>query len=89
MGERLLRSRTFARVAERAFIGNLKQVTGFLTNPVVKQKVLRKDLAPLFPRVAQGETVVDSLVDNGDQPHAIDRYLNTRQTGRALGGVLR
>jgi hypothetical protein len=89
MLDRLARSATFARAAQRGFIGNLKQVTAFLTNPVVKQKVLRKDLAPLFPRAAQGETVVDSLVDNGDQPHAIDRYLNTRQTGRALGGVLR
>lgn len=72
--DRLARSATFARVAQRGFIGNLTQVTAFLTNPVVKQKVLGR---------------VDSLVDNGDQPHAIDRYLNTRQTGRALGGVLR
>jgi len=32
--------------------------------------------------------VADRLVDNGDQPHAIDRYLNTRQTGSALGDVL-
>ena len=32
MLERLLRSRTFARVAQRAFIGNLKQVTRFLTD---------------------------------------------------------
>jgi hypothetical protein len=28
------------------------------------------------------------LVDNGDEPHAIDRYLNTSQTGSALGDVL-
>jgi hypothetical protein len=28
------------------------------------------------------------VVDNGDQPHAIDRYLNARETGSALGHVL-
>lgn len=50
---------------------------------------LRKDLAPLFPGAVQGQAVVDRLVDNGDEPHAIDRYLNTRQTGSALGDALR
>jgi hypothetical protein len=40
MVERLLRSTTFARVAQRAFIGNLKQVTAFLATPEVKERVL-------------------------------------------------
>lgn len=174
MLERLLRSRTFARVAQRAFIGNLKQVTRFLTDGSVKELVLarvhkemddgtrvmighslgsvvayeylcryrppavellvtlgsplgipglvfdrltpvpaagsgawpstvtgwvnvadpddivalRKQLAGLFPGPSPGEAVVDRLVDNGDEPHAADRYLNARQTGSALGDVL-
>jgi hypothetical protein len=174
MLNRLARSKTFTRVAERAFVGNLKQMSAFLTDPEVKQNVLarvrdqingdtrvmighslgsvvayeflchdrpdsvellvtlgsplgiknvvfdkltpapaagagawpggvaawvnvadpddivalRKDLAPLFPGALQGQAVVDRLVDNGDEPHAIDRYLNTRQTGSALGDVL-
>ena len=174
MLNRLARSATFAKVAQRGFIGNLKQVTAFLTDPMVKQNVLarvrdwmsddtrvvighslgsvvayeylchdlpgsvellvtlgsplgipnvvfdkltpapaggvgawpgrvtawvnvadpddivalRKDLAPLFPGTAQAEKVVDRLVNNGDEPHAIDRYLNTCQTGSALGDVL-
>jgi hypothetical protein len=175
MLNRVSRSKTFTRVAERAFIGNLKQVNAFLTDPGVKQNVLgrvreqvsgdtrvvighslgsvvayeylcrdrpgsvellvtlgcplgianvvfdrltpppsggvgawpggvagwvnvadpddivalRKDLAPLFPGPAPGLAVVDRLVDNGEQPHAIDRYLNSRQTGSALGDALR
>lgn len=175
MLNRLARSKTFSRVAERALIGNLKQVSAFLTGSGVKHNVLtrvrdqidsdtrvvighslgsvvayeylcygrpssvellvtlgsplgipnvvfdrltpapasgagawpggvagwvnvadpddivalRKDLAPLFPGPARGQEVVDRLVDNGGEPHAIDRYLNTRQTGRALGDVLR
>jgi hypothetical protein len=174
MLQRLARSATFARIAERAFVGNLKQVTAFLTDPAVKQNVLgrvreqvsadtrivighslgsvvayeylcsdrpasvqllvtlgsplgipnvvfdrltpspasgagvwpgglaawvnvadpddivalRKNLAPLFPGPGLGQAVADRLVDNGDEPHAIDRYLNTRQTGSALGDVL-
>jgi hypothetical protein len=174
MLSRLARSKTFARVAQRAFIGNLKQVTAFLTDPRVKQNVLarvreqisgdirivighslgsvvayeylchdrpdsvkllvtlgsplgipnvvfdkltpaprgkaavwpgevtrwvnvadpddivalRKDLAPLFPGAAADQSVRDRLVDNGEEPHAIDRYLNSRQTGSALGDVL-
>jgi len=170
----LAQSATFARIAQRAFIGNLKQVVAFLTDPVVKQNVLarvreqvnadtrvlighslgsvvayeylcrdrpasvellvtlgsplgipnvvfdqltpsptggagawpgtvaawvnvadpddivalRKDLAPLFPGVAPGHAVADRLVDNGDEPHAVSRYLNTRQTGSALGDAL-
>ena len=174
MLNRLARSRTFARIAERGFVGNLKQVAAFLANPTVKQDVLarlrerissdtrivighslgsvvayeylchdrpgsvellvtlgsplgipnvvfdkltpapvdgvgtwppgvitwviladpddivalRKDLSPLFPGTVVGQTVVDRLVDNGDEPHAIYRYLNTRQTGSAIGNVL-
>jgi hypothetical protein len=170
---RLARSKTFARVAQRVFIKDLKQVTAFLADPVVKQAVLervrdqvgpdtrvvighslgsvvayeylcqapgavkllvtvgsplgipnvvfdrltpvpvagagmwpgrvaawvnvadqddivalRKDLAPLFPGGAPGVCVVDRLVDNGDEPHAIGRYLSATQTGSALGDVL-
>jgi hypothetical protein len=174
MVERLLRSETFAKVAQQAFIGNLKQVTRFLTDRSVKQLVLdrvneqmgegtevlishslgsvvayeylcqyrppsvkllvtlgsplgipnlvfdrltpvpaehrgawpgavagwvnvadpndvvalRKQLAGLFPGPSQGQTIDDRQIDNGDQPHAIDRYLNARQTGSALGDVL-
>jgi len=174
MLERLLRSATFARVAQRAFIGNLKQVTRFLGDRLVKDLVLarvheqmgestrvlighslgsvvayeyvcryqppsvrllvtlgsplgipglvfdrltpipadgrgawpgavagwvnvadpndivalRKQLAELFPGPSPSKAVDDRLVDNGDQPHAIDRYLNARQAGSALGDVL-
>lgn len=174
MLERLLRSGTFARVAQRAFIGNLKQVTRFLTDRSAKDLILgrvdeevdedtrvvighslgsvvayeyvcryrppsvrllvtlgsplgipklvfdrltpspadgrgtwpgvvagwvnvadpndivalRKQLAGLFLGPSPGKAVDDRLVDNGDQPHAIDRYLNARQTGSALGEVL-
>jgi hypothetical protein len=174
MVERLLRSGTFARVAQRAIIRNLKQVSRFLTDSSVKQDVLarvneevdadtrvlighslgsvvayeylcryqpssvellvtlgsplgipnlvfdrltpcpvagsgawpgalaawvnvadpddivalRKDLAPLFPGPSHGEAVLDRRVDNGGEPHAVDRYLNARQTGSALGDVL-
>lgn len=170
---RVARNPALARVAPRAFIGNLKQVIAFLTNFAVKEEVLarlhaemdddtrllighslgsvvayeylcryqpprvellvtpgsplgipnvvfdkltpspiagtgvwpgtvaawvnvtdpddivalRKDLAPLFPGPA-GQKVSDRPVDNGDRPHAIDRYLNTREIGSALGDVL-
>lgn len=172
---RLLRSPTFARVAERGLIGNLKQVTRFLTDHPVKDTVLsrvhqevgedtrvlighslgsvvayeflcryqpssvsllvtlgsplgipnlvfdrltpapvrgagawpvgvtnwvnvadpddvvalRKRLAGLFPGRAPGVAVDDRPVDNGDEPHAIDRYLDASQTGSAIGHVLR
>lgn len=175
MLNRLSRSATFANVAQRGFIGHLKQVTAFLADPPLKQKVLarvreritddtlvvighslgsvvayeylchyrpasvkllvtlgsplgipnvifdkltpapvggagawpgvvtawvnvadpddivalRKDLAPLFPGTLPNQVVVDRLVDNGGEPHAIDRYLNARQTGNALGDVLK
>jgi hypothetical protein len=174
MLERLLRSPTFARVARRGFIGNLKQVTAFLAQPEVKERALqrvadevtgdtrvvighslgsvviyeylarfspaqvalvvtlgsplgipnlvferltpapagglgawpgkvsrwvnvadpddvvalRKQLAPLFA-VPQGrDGIEDRLVDNGDEPHAISRYLNAVPTGAALSGAL-
>jgi len=172
---RLARSKTFARVAQRAFIRDLKQVTAFLGDPAVKKAVLarvrmqvdpdtrvvighslgsvvayeylcqeqpgsvellvtagsplgipnvvfdrltpapvagagrwpgrlaswvnvadqddivalRKDLAPLFPGTTQRVRVIDRLVDNGDEPHAIGHYLSAAQTGSALGDVLR
>jgi hypothetical protein len=174
MLERLLRCRTFARVAQRGFIGSLKQVTAFLAEPDVEQQViqrvadevtsetrvvvghslgsvvvyeymaqynpiqvellvtlgsplgipglvferltpapaggvgawpgrvarwvnvadaddvvaLRKQLALLFPAPGGGAGVEDHLVDNGDEPHAISRYLNAEPTGAALGRVL-
>ncbi len=174
MLNRLTQSPTFAKISRRAFVGNLKQVTAFLTDPAVKQDVLarvreqisrdtrvvighslgsviayeylcqdrptsvellvtlgspigipnvvfdkltpapvdgvgawpdgvvtwvnvadpndvvalRKDLAPLFPGTVQNQSVTDRLVDNGDEPHAVDRYLNTRQVGSVLGDVL-
>jgi hypothetical protein len=174
MLDRLLRSRTFAGVARRGFIGNLKQVTAFLAASHVKEEALqrvaaeitpdtrvivghslgsvvvyeymarysppqvqllvtlgsplgipslvferltpapaggvgawpgqvagwvnvadaddvvalRKQLAPLFPAPDGGAGVGDHLVDNGDEPHAVSRYLNAEPTGAALGRVL-
>lgn len=41
MLHRLLRSRTLAGVAERAFIGHLKQVTAYLSDDSVKEHVLQ------------------------------------------------
>jgi pimeloyl-ACP methyl ester carboxylesterase len=170
----LLRSPTFAGVAQRGFIGNLKQVTAFLTDPALKERVLqrvadevtpdttvlvghslgsvvayeylarfapdqirllvtlgsplgipnlifekltprpsdgvgawpgrvgawvnvadaddvvalRKQLAPLFPPADGSVDVRDHLVDNGDKPHAITRYLNAQPTGEALAAAL-
>jgi len=170
---RLLQSQTFAGAAQRALIGNLKQVTRFLADTAVKDQVLgrvheevddstramighslgsvvtyeylcryrpssvellvtlgsplgipnlifdkltptpvdgvgawpagvagwinvadlddivalRKQLAGLF-RGPAAAVVDDRMVDNGDHPHAIDRYLNARETGSALGHVL-
>jgi len=174
MLSQLARSKTFAKVAQRAFIGDLKQVIAFLTDAAVKDRVLarvreqvssdtqvvighslgsvvayeylcrerpeqvkllvtvgsplgirnvvfdkltptpasgrgawpgavvtwvnvadpddivalRKDLAPLFPSSTPAMKVTDRLVDNGDASHAIDRYLNSRQTGSAVGNAL-
>jgi hypothetical protein len=42
MLHRLLRSRTFAKVAQRGFIGNLKQVSAFLAKPHVKELALQR-----------------------------------------------
>lgn len=174
MLNRLAKSATFAKLTERVFVGNLKQVIAFLTDPTVKQNVLgvvrdqvgsdtkvmighslgsvvayeylcldrprsiellitlgsplgipnvvfdkltpkpargaatwpgtaatwvnvadpddivalRKDLAPLFKGSVTGQAVTDRLVHNGKKPHAAERYLNSRQTGSALGAVL-
>jgi hypothetical protein len=174
MLKRLLRFPTFAGVAQRGFIGNLKQVTAFLDKPVDKERALQrvadelgpetkvvighslgsvvayeylaryapsqvellvtlgsplgipnliferltpaptggvgawpgratrwvniadvddivamhKQLAPLFPIPAGAVGVEDHLVDNGDEPHAITRYLNAQPTGAALGRIL-
>lgn len=174
MLNRLLRSQTFAGVAQRALIGNLKQVTRFLADTSVKAQVLakvheevddstrvmighslgsvvayeylcryrpssvellvtlgsplgipnlvfdrltpapadglgawpgavpswaniadrddivalRKQLAGLFLAPEGVSPIYDRMVDNGDQPHALDRYLNARETGSALGRVL-
>jgi hypothetical protein len=171
---RLLKSRTFAGAAQRGLIGNLKQVTAFLTQQETKERVLqrvahevtpetqvivghslgsvvvyeylarfappqvqllvtlgsplgipnliferltpapaegvgvwpepvgrwvnvadaddivalRKQLAPLFPAPSETAELEDHLVDNGDQPHAVNRYLNAEATGKALGRVL-
>ncbi|WP_433760239.1 hypothetical protein [Nocardia sp. CA-135398] len=173
MVERLLRSRTFAGVAQHALIGNVKQAVRFLAEPMVKAKVLervsamvgpdtrvlvghslgsvvayeylcrtaapvqllltlgsplgvpnlifdrltpapsngtgtwpagvarwvnivdvndvvplRKRLADLFPPPDGIARISDRIVDNGDAPHAIERYLNAAETGTAMGDVL-
>jgi hypothetical protein len=49
---------------------------------------LCKKFAPLFPARQGAAPVEDHLVDNGDQAHAISRYLNAVPTGAALGRVL-
>lgn len=49
---------------------------------------MRKQLSELFSAPAGMDGVDDRVVDNGDLPHAIDRYLNARETGSALGDVL-
>lgn len=50
---------------------------------------LRKDLAPLFPGNLPGVRIIDRLVDNGDEPHSVGRYLSAAQTGSALSDVLK
>lgn len=59
MLERLLHSRTFAKVAQRGFIGNLKQVSKFLANPQVKELVLERvhDIADQQTRVLVGHSL--------------------------------
>lgn len=49
---------------------------------------LRKKLSGLWPDGPSGRGIVDREVDNGDRPHYAPRYLNSRQTGTALGDVL-
>ncbi len=174
MAQRLLHSPTFASVVERAFIGNLKQVSKFLQSPPTKDLVfanvaehvteetrivighslgsvvayeylcreappgvellitlgsplgipnlifdhltpapteqggawpgavrrwvniadpddvvaLRKDLAGLFPPPPGVDPVLDEPVENGDEPHAISRYLNSAEAGTAVAAVL-
>src|SRR6266481_2088309 len=64
MLERLLRSRTFAQVAQRGFVGNLKQVTAFLTTPDVKEKVLQRVADEITPdtRVIIGHSLGSVVV---------------------------
>jgi hypothetical protein len=64
MVERLLRSPTFARVAQRAFIGNLKQVTAFLATPEVKERVLQRVADEVTPdtRVIIGHSLGSIVV---------------------------
>jgi pimeloyl-ACP methyl ester carboxylesterase len=49
---------------------------------------LCKELADLYPG-PQSNVVDDRLVDNGNKPHDIVRYLNSAQTGSALYDTLR
>ena len=49
---------------------------------------LRKDLTDLFLASRSAAPIVDRLVDNGSEPHAIDRYLNSAEVGQALGSAL-
>jgi hypothetical protein len=49
---------------------------------------LRKRLANQFAPLSSGTHVEDRLVDNGDRPHDVGRYLNSRQTGEAIGAFL-
>lgn len=64
MVERLLRSRSFARVAQRGFVGNLKQVTAFLATPDVKERVLQRVAEELTPdtRVLIGHSLGSVVV---------------------------
>lgn len=64
MVERLLRSPTFAKVAQRAFIGNLKQVTAFLAKPDVKERVLQRVAEEVTPdtRVLIGHSLGSIVV---------------------------
>ncbi|HUN78447.1 MAG TPA: alpha/beta hydrolase [Solirubrobacteraceae bacterium] len=49
---------------------------------------LRPQLAPLFAAGPNDARVVDRSVDNGDHPHDITPYLNSGQTGEALGTAI-
>lgn len=174
MVERLLRTRTFARITRHAFVGSLKQVVRFLSDQPTKERVLervrealhddtqvlighsmgsivayeslcryqppsirllitlgsplgirniifdrltpgpihgrgvwpgnistwinvadpndvvalRKELSTLWDNSIFTHTISDRKVNNGKEPHSVVRYLNSRQTGAALGDVL-
>ena len=49
---------------------------------------LRKQLSSLWAGPFSGHEIIDRRVNNGDEPHAAARYLNSRQTGAALGDAL-
>ena len=49
---------------------------------------LQKYLAGLFPPPPATGPMLDRLIDNGDRPHAIERYLNAEPTGEGIGAVL-
>jgi hypothetical protein len=49
---------------------------------------LRKQLCGLWSSGSAERGIVDREVDNGGRPHYATRYLNSRQTGAALGDVL-
>lgn len=49
---------------------------------------LRKRLAGLFQGSSPDTSVDDRQVDNGLRPHAVDRYLNAKQTGSAIGDAI-
>ncbi|MGW4771964.1 hypothetical protein ACWEO2_28475 [Nocardia sp. NPDC004278] len=50
---------------------------------------LRPKLEGLFAdSESSGLLVNDRIVDNGDSPHAAQRYLNAKETGSAVGAVL-
>lgn len=73
----LARSPTFARIAQRAFIGNLKQVTAFLTDPAVKQNVLTRVRERMSPdtRVVIGHSLGSVVAYEylcSDQPPSVE-----------------
>ncbi|MEU9397667.1 hypothetical protein AB0D86_47830 [Streptomyces sp. NPDC048324] len=50
---------------------------------------LKKQLVNLFPSTQPGRQLRDLIVDNGSRPHAVDRYLNKAQTGKAIADALK
>ena len=50
---------------------------------------LRKELSPLWSGPFSAYQITDRRVDNGDEPHSVARYLNSRQAGAALADALR
>ncbi|WP_433722385.1 hypothetical protein ACQP0C_21360 [Nocardia sp. CA-129566] len=49
---------------------------------------LRPQLGGLFAAADSDVSVDDRVVDNGSDPHAAQRYLNSRETGSAVGAVI-